>query len=452
MIPRPPTLYLLLVGLLLAAAWTWGALAEPSGWGDTEDYTAQADNLLAGRGWSTDTPEATRDDPRLASRRLPGYGALLAPIRAVSRAPELLALVQSLLALGLAWGLWRVAARLGPDRWRPLALGIALAPAWWIAAQVPLADLPFAALLFVATERVVAFSERQRPRDLALVHVVLAAAFLLKPVLLYFWPVAASLTGWMLWRAQRTASGDAALASGLAAHASGARGYWPVALAWLIPLLALGFAAAHGTQTGHAEVTSLQTQNLWQQNARRAMLRTGDEAEYEATDARLAVIPTYAERQRRTAATAKAAVFERPLAYAAVHMTGVAAFALDPGRYDLALFFELPVGSTGAMDAASRGAAPLARFLGNQPWPLALVLGLLTLWNAAVAVAFLVWCWRGPVSPEVRAWCFLLVAYVAFVTGPVGAARYRLAVVPILLLALPWAWDQFRSRFRHPAA
>jgi len=211
-------------------------------------------------------------------------------------------------------------------------------------------------------------------------------------------------------------------------------------------MMALGLAAVHGAQTGHAEVTSLQTQNLWQQNARRAMLRTGDEAEYEATDARLAVIPEYADRQRQTADSAKAAIFARVRAYGLVHMQGMAAFALDPGRYDIALFFELPVGSTGAMDAASRGAGPLASFFASQPLPLALVLALLTLWNAAVAVAFLGWCWRGPASPEVRLWCFVVVAYIAFVTGPVGAARYRLAIMPILLLALPWAWDSLRSR------
>jgi hypothetical protein len=178
------------------------------------------------------------------------------------------------------------------------------------------------------------------------------------------------------------------------------------------------------------------------------MLRTGDEAVYESTDAVLAAIPDYADRQRQTAEAAREAILARAPAYAAVHLQGTAAFVLDPGRFDLALFFDLPVGSSGGMDAASRGAGPLARFLTGQPWPLALLLAALTLWNAAVAVAFLAWVWRGPAAPEVRVWAFVLAGYLAAVTGPVGSARYRLAVVPLVLLALPWAWDALRTRLR----
>ncbi|MEL6616518.1 MAG: hypothetical protein AAFQ43_12320, partial [Bacteroidota bacterium] len=273
----------------------------------------------------------------------------------------------------------------------------------------------------------------------------LALGFLVKPVLLYAWPLAGGLTAWMLVRGKR--EGGRGKGGAPSVRLSGARGLWPVALAGLIPLLALGLSTAHEAQTGHAEVTSLQTQNLWQQNARRAMLRTGDEAEYETTDARLAVIPAYADRQRQTAEAAREAILSRPLAYVAVHLQGVAAFALDPGRFDLAVFFELPVGSSGGMDESARGLGPLARFLAVQPLGLSLALGVLLVWNAVVAVAFLAWAWRGPAPPEVRLWCLLFVAYLAFVTGPVGSARYRLAVVPILLLALPRAWDSLRSRF-----
>ena len=419
------------MGAVFLAAWAWGATHGPYDWGDTADYLQQAENIRNGRGWSSGTPEATRADPRLASRRLPGYGAVLALVQTVSQAPAWLGFVQSLLGVALAWGLWRVAARIGPREGRPLALGIALTPVVWIVAQVPMSDLPFAALLLLATERVVAYTEHQHNRDLAFAHIALGVAFLLKPVLLYFWPVSLVLTGWMLWR-------------------RGARGLrlWPAAAAGLVPLLALALALAHGAQTGVPEVTSLQTQNLWQQNARRALIRTGEHDRYVSESARLARIESYSERQRQTAVTAQEAILSRPLAYAAVHFTGTAAFLLDPGRYDLAIFFELPVGSTGGMDAASRGARPLARFLAGLPWPLVLVLGLLALLNAAIVVAFLAWVWRGPAPLDVRMWAFCLVGYLAFITGPVGAARYRLAVVPLLFLALPWAWDACRTRLR----
>lgn len=415
---------------MLLAAWAWGAAAGPFDWGDNRDYVQQAENLAAGRGWSSGTKAETEADPRLASRRLPGYGAVLAGIRAVSPAQAWAGAVQSLLALALAWGLWRVAARIGPRRWVPLALGLVLTPAFWITAQVELSDLLFTALLFVATSRVVAFVEEGNGSDLARAHVVLGLAFLVKPVLLYAWPLTLGLTLWMLWR--RGARGGA---------------LWPAALAGLIPLLALSLALAHEAQTGHREVTSLQTHNLWQENARRAMLRTGDEEAFLATSDRLAEVEGYAEQQEAREEAAREAILERPLAYAAVHLQGVASFVLDPGRFDLVTFVGGEAGPTGGMDASARGAGTLARFLAGQPWPLLLVLGLLVLWNVLAAVSFVAWAWRGGAAVEVRVWCALLVGYLAFVTGPVGSARYRLAVVPLVLVALPWAWARVTRRF-----
>lgn len=412
-------------------AWAWSAANGPFTWGDDADYRQQAENLVASRGWSSGTPAETEADPRLVSRRLPGYGLVLAAVRAVSPSQVWVGAVQSVLALGLAWGVFRVAARVGPVRWGPLAIGLVLTPSFWITAQVELSDLLFAALLFLAAERVVAFAERGRGRELAWANGLLGAAFLVKPVLLYFWPLALALTGWMLWRRE---------ARGLS--------LWPAAVAGLVPVLAVGLAIAHGAPTGHREVTSLQTQNLWQQNARRAMLRTGDESVYEATDARLAAIPDYTERQRATSDAAREAILARPLAYATVHLQGVATFVLDPGRHDLAIFFGLPVGTSGGMDAASRGSGSLARFLAGQSWPMVLVLVALTLWNVAVAVAFVAWVWRSDASVELRIWAFVLVAYLAFITGPVGSARYRLAVLPVVVLALPWVWEQVARRTR----
>ena len=89
----------------------------------------------------------------------------------------------------------------------------------------------------------------------------------------------------------------------------------------------------------------------------------------------------------------------------------------------------------------------MASVLARQPaWLLAL-LGLLFVANAAVALAFLAWTVWGAAPVELRVAALGLVAYVALVTGPVGAARYRLAVAPILALSLPWAVVALRSRF-----
>ena len=99
------------------------------------------------------------------------------------------------------------------------------------------------------------------------------------------------------------------------------------------------------------------------------------------------------------------------------------------------------------MRAASRdGPGGALAVLARQPLPLAAALAALLALNGAVLVAFAAWAAWGAAPVEVRLAAVGLVAYLALVTGPVGAARYRMAAAPILTLALPWAWTALRHR------
>ena len=77
---------------------------------------------------------------------------------------------------------------------------------------------------------------------------------------------------------------------------------------------------------------------------------------------------------------------------------------------------------------------------------LAAALGVLFALNVGVALSFAAWAVWGAAPVELRAAAVGLVVYLALVTGPVGAARYRMAAAPILALALPWAWSVLRRR------
>lgn len=422
--------YLAVLVVAFGAAWAVGAALGPYEVGDSEQYLHQAENLEAGRPPYAQDWSAPRDSSRF-SLRPPGYASLLVAARAVSRDVRWLAVLQS--ALGIAtWALvWAILSAVGgaPEA-GPLAAGLVATPATLIYAQTAMADTVFTALVTVALWRWAVFARDGRGREIIAAHVLIAVALWVKPVVLYVWPGTLALSAWALWRRGRRGG---ALAPALSAG--------------LVPLAALALMAFNASWTGHAEVSSLQTLNLVEYNAQRTLARTGELDVYDRATAQAAEIPAYDDRQRQRAAWAVQVIADRPAAYAAIHATGVAAFFLDPGRFDLALFLRLD-SPGGAMRAASRdGAGGVASVLARQPvWLLAL-LGLLLVANATVALAFLAWTVWGAAPVEFRVAALGLVAYVALVTGPVGAARYRLAVAPILALSLPWAVNALRLRF-----
>jgi hypothetical protein len=424
------------VAALFLSAWVAAAYFRPVPINDALDYLHQAENLEAGRFWyAGDFAEA--EDPRRYSRRPPGYAAFLVALRVVSTHPLWIAFIQSLLGVAAWVLLWHVLVRLGgPPRPGPLVLGLALAPAVLLYAQMAMSDVPFMLLVLLAFERYVAFVQAGRVRDLAWSHGLLALGLLVKPVLLYVWLFTLPLTAYALWwRGARGAPlGAAALA-----------------LLVLVPAGVLGLA--HRTQTGHFEVSSIQTENFLQQNAGRLLARTGEEEVLEAVGRRSQALARYPERAAFEAAAARRIILERPLAYAVLHLQGVANFFLDPGRFDLQVFFGLPPAEPGLMArySAEGWRGVLRGLTALPPLQTAVLLAVLA-WNALVAAAFAWWLLRGDVPLPVRLGALALVGYVALVTGPVGAARYRMAVYPLMLLAAPYAWDRLRRLRARPAA
>ena len=417
------------VALAFAAAWALGTWLGPYDTGDSGQYLWQAVNLEAGRPPYAGDWAAPRDSVRF-SLRPPGYAALVVAARAASEDPRWLAALQSVLGAATWFLVWTILERAGTERRAgPLWLGLVATPATLVYAQVAMADTAFTALVVAALWRWTVFADTGRAREVVAANALVAAALWVKPVVLYVWPGTLALSAWALWRRGRR---GAALAPALSAG--------------LVPLAAAGLVALNVGWTGSAEVSSIQTLNLVEYNAQRTLARTGEPEVYDRAAARSAQIPGYAERQRWRRDWALGVIADRPGPYAAIHATGVAAFFLDPGRFDLALFLRLDSPGGGMRAGSQRGAGGVASVLARQPPALLAALAVLFAVNAAVAVAFAAWVvWaRAPV--EVRLAAFGLVAYLALVAGPVGSARYRLAAAPILALSLPWAAAALRQR------
>jgi hypothetical protein len=325
------------VAALFVAAWIPAAISGRFTISDSYDYLWQAENLEAGRFWYAGDLDADLE-PRLFSRRPPGYAAFLVALRAVSTHPLWIAFIQSLLGVATWVLLWRMLVRMGgARRWEPLVLGLALAPPVLIYAQMVMSDVLFTFLVVAAFERFVAFVQRERLRDFALFHGLLAVGVLVKPVLLYVWLVTAPLSVPVL------------RLRGVHGRTRGFTPQWPTALAFLVAVPALGLGWAHERQTGRFEVSSIETENLLQQNAGRLLRRTGEDAVLADVERQAESIARDPERASFEAAAARRIILDRPFAYAALHLQGALNLLLDPGRFDLEVFFGLPPEGPGLM-------------------------------------------------------------------------------------------------------
>jgi hypothetical protein len=116
------------------------------------------------------------------------------------------------------------------------------------------------------------------------------------------------------------------------------------------------------------------------------------------------------------------------------------AFFLDPGRFDISQFGKLAPLPGGGMlgQVRSAGLPGLGQALQRLPWGLLTILGMVGALNAARLVLAVRGFWvarKGPPSIRMGRWGLAgLILYVAFLTGPLGAARFLVPVWPLLLM------------------
>ena len=146
--------------------------------------------------------------------------------------------------------------------------------------------------------------------------------------------------------------------------------------------------------------------------------------------------PDFATRQELIHSRATAVLKAHPVVYARQHAQGMAAMFLDPGRFDISQFLGLaPLPGGGLLTQVRAGG--VLRALVRLPLGLLSVLGLVLLANVArLALAARGFLALGNGAPWLRRgrWVAVgLLFYVAFLTGPLGAARFLVPVWPLLL-------------------
>jgi len=390
-------LYLLLLLLVLCKQWINSAELVDSG-----EYKNAAHNISNGQGWSACLPNDTCDQLCLPeTRRTPGYPLLIS----LFYFSNLLLLFQVMLAALVPKLMHALLLKTGNEQSFKIAMVLLLLyPLQFYYAAMLMPEIICQVLVLYL---IIAWIDKRWMR----VAIALTFLLLLKPV---FMPWA-----WLVLVAQFWIKNKQRIWLAL-----------PIAFVFLVSCL-------NFRQTGLIHYTSMPVTNAFEYNIRNLVKGevSGEEMYYKIA-ARKMDSMNFQEKYHFMKTETQKAISMSPVKYAYLHALGSAKALLDPGRYDMVAFFQLPQGR-GFMNNSGSG------FWASQPpafWLYIIFFALLALLKACLSV-FVVF----KKLPNKRILIFPVIYTLALI-GPVGSARYLLPVMPIIIIMSAIGWNSLFNR------
>jgi hypothetical protein len=120
-------------------------------------------------------------------------------------------------------------------------------------------------------------------------------------------------------------------------------------------------------------------------------------------------------------------------------------FFIDPGRFDLSNFFGLENdGNVGFLNYLNRGGIrdALNYILEQNIW---LIIGLIIIGfvNTIKVIGLFLFLICRSIDIKYRLLIFSLIGYIAFATGPLGASRFSMPFIPIIIFTTLMAINKF---------
>jgi hypothetical protein len=388
---------------------------------DSDEYILASENLFHnGVLYCGDLETPFRTD--YLSKRPPLYPLLLGLFSPI---PFLLIVQHLLLALNL-WLAWRIYQYLNPGRkgltfFALLALSFSI----FIYPNLVMTEVWLQSMLTVAAWLLLQFWEKGNHTTALLLSITIGLSVWLKPVT---WPLACALS----------------LGIPLLYFCRNRRFRFHFK-PWLIGLVAPAFVLVLGgmnfQRTGFFHISSITSINLLQYNAYYTSMRVEGEAAAERWVDEVVDeakgFEAYAERQTFIRSEAMTRIGQYPGTYIALHLKGIAHFFLDPGRFDLYHFFGWKSArgkNTGLLaQFSSDGYRGVWTYLRQQGFLSLLLLGLSFLGKITTLIGLCLASWKFRRRWKMLALLLVIPLYLALVTGPLGASRFAVPVIPILV-------------------
>lgn len=397
---------------------------------DSSEYLNQRDNLIDYGSFY----QGKKEDVHrwyLETRRPPLTGIVLAAIKKISASDIAILIFQNLLSCFVLIYLLKILIKHYPDFNLLLLIPpLIFFPAQMIYTNFIMAEMLFQALIFAAL-----FSLLQNEKKLSLFFVFITLAAFVKPVLYLFWipafiailvfkrklslnpvhcsgvvimAVAVLLFSWFNY--QRT---------GVFAFSSASESFLPDYVA--LPVLHYAEGKENAIKI-HATI---------QQNALQKK--------------------SYPEYHRLLINESIGVVKDYPFTAAVLWIKGMVVFFTDPGRWDVLTFrnkkpAEHQEGFFHHLKLQGLKKAVGHLFRQGMGFTFFSIAG--TLVHLFALLCFMVFLRDEKYPFAFRLMAGLIVFYLALMTGPIGSARYRMAVFPVIMLSVPSGWVYLKELFK----
>ena len=425
-------LYLTLIVFTIAfvyaiAAWKCGNIYLS----DSFEYVVQASNILNHQSsycnlWQQELL------PEYWSLRTPLYACFLSFWYIWSCPDHLIVLYQLLVqAVAFLW-LYRISDNRSKKFFAFFVITLVLSPVMFISAGQIMSDWMFAWSLFIAIYFIFMFEKNHGIIYLLLYNFMLCVAVLIKPVLLYFFVINFIIHLYIYYNNKNKLV---------------------LALSILMPLVILFWSMRNEKLTGVFHYTYMTTNNLYNYNARLTL-----EHKFNVEYADSAVIEwrkeslnmNFHDKCLYLNKKASSTILEYWHNYIMLQVRGMAKFWLDPGRYDIVNF--LPQLDRGASLSffyqwdKFKWTGMKQYIVGVGPWFI-LSLFCLLIFNIIFIVAVICSCKKMQKSDLAAIVSVVIIMYIWIMTGPIGNARFKLAVLPISLWLIgKYLWTTNRSQ------
>ncbi len=401
---------------------------------DSPEYIQTAVNLLQNGISYAGNLGVENPTPELYSLRPPGYGIFILIGSFFSKNHYFIILLQNIFSIFIFYFVYKfLFKKISYSEgliW--FWVGMIFFPVYFILVNMIMADALLAFVLVMAVYSLQKYIESNYWVYILVFNLLLGLSLLMKPVMMYFWIPNLLFSGYLYFRYTSLNI---------------------IIAAFILPLVAGVWSFRNYQQTGYFHFSSIKMQNLLELNAgavisyKYAYETMKDHRKFIRSESDK--INSYKEKAQFLLQTAEDTIFNNKVIYTYLHLKGMANFMLAPGRVDIETFFKCSPEKEISLlyEIEKRGLkSGLQYYFSNVDFLMFLVVLLIFVWNVLCLPLLLFSFFNSKLPLPLRIFIFILLAYIVFVSGPGGYARFKTAIYPIILILLPFGADKMKQK------
>lgn len=415
---------------LIAFIYTWKH-PEVAVIGDAGEYIQEAENILKYQ--TSYCGDLTKEvDLDLMTRRPPLYPLILSISLLIFGKAQLILLLQLCLTLLNGCLIYQITGYYKiAFRWRLIVTIIFLVyPSQFIFTNILMSEVVLQSLLVGAFYFILKYNDTVKISYLLFYNLCLVAAVLTKPIMLYFWIPNLFIHGWFYIRDQKKAI---------------------LILPFIFILAISGWSYRNYKQTGVFHYSSIKNHNLLRYNIRGFLTNQYNAEEAEQIISKLnreaAEKSSYAEKYRFFENEIFHIILNNVLSYSVFHLKGAITFFIDPGRFDLFNFLQINSSVSLLKLYHQHGFRAIFYIFREIPLTLLLYLAAMSMINILFVGSLIYFIIAPNRNRFFKIFLLAVCLYVALLTGPIGASRFRLPIYPYLVLTLPAFIEVLGARY-----